>query len=152
MASTTTSGRGRGGAITGINVTPLVDVTLVLLIIFMVTAKLIVNHSAMTVDLPKAASGSDVQEILSVVLAFPTGTEVNGERLGDDEGIAIRARGAAAKDKDVRAVIKADGAIPHSRVMHVLDVLRESGVSKIGFGVTPVPPVPAPAAGPAARP
>lgn len=53
--TTATPARGRNNAITGINVTPLVDITLVLLIVFMVTAKLIVNHSALTVDLPKAA-------------------------------------------------------------------------------------------------
>jgi phytoene dehydrogenase-like protein len=51
------STRAPGGAITGINVTPLVDITLVLLIVFMVTAKLIVRRQALPVDLPKAASG-----------------------------------------------------------------------------------------------
>ena len=51
-------------AITGINVTPLVDITLVLLIIFMVTAKIIVSQSV-PLDLPKAASGTDVQTVFS---------------------------------------------------------------------------------------
>jgi biopolymer transport protein ExbD len=55
-------------AITGINVTPLVDIVLVLLIIFMVTAKLIVSKSV-PLDLPKAASGSDIQTVFSIVLA-----------------------------------------------------------------------------------
>jgi biopolymer transport protein TolR len=132
-------GRGRSGAITGINVTPLVDITLVLLIIFMVTAKLIVNRHAMNVDLPKAASGNEVQEVLSVVLHQNGSMQVNGSLVETDEALTAATRSSYAKDKNVRAVIKADGAVPHARVMHVLDVLRLGGVSKVGFGVVPVP-------------
>jgi biopolymer transport protein ExbD len=130
--------RGRAGAITGINVTPLVDITLVLLIIFMVTAKLIVNKNAMTVDLPKAATGGEVQEIFSIVLAPNDVLQVNGETVGDDKQFSARAAAAYAKDKDVRAVLKADGTIPHARVMHVLDLLRLTGIAKVGFGVVPI--------------
>jgi len=133
--------RGRAGAITGINVTPLFDITLVLLIIFMVTAKLIVNRQAMTVDLPRAASGKDVQEVLSVVLAATGETQVNGDTVADDEAISVRARAALAKDKDVRAVLKADGTVQHTRVMHALDLLRLAGIAKVGFGVVPPRPV-----------
>lgn len=126
-----------GGAITNINVTPLVDITLVLLIVFMVTAKLIVSHVALPVDLPKASTGNDVQEILSVVLAADGATQVNGAKLDGDDDILPLAQKAQRDNKDLRAVIKADGDVPHRRVMHVLDVLRLAGVSKIGFGVTP---------------
>ena len=126
-----------GGAITSINVTPLVDITLVLLIVFMVTAKLIVSHVALPVDLPKASTGNEVQEILSVVLAADGATQVNGARLGNDDEILPLAQRAQHDNKDLRAVIKADGDVPHRRVMHVLDVLRQAGVAKIGFGVTP---------------
>jgi biopolymer transport protein ExbD len=132
--------RGATGAITSINVTPLVDITLVLLIIFMVTAKLIVSHVALPVDLPKAATGNEVQEILSVVLSAGGVTQVDGSILASDDAILPLARSAQAKNKDVRAVIKADGEVPHRRVMHVLDVLRQAGISKIGFGVTPEAP------------
>jgi biopolymer transport protein ExbD len=59
--------------------------------------------------------------------------------LENDEALTAATRLSYAKDKDVRAVIKADGAVPHARVMHVLDVLRLGGVSKVGFGVVPVP-------------
>lgn len=137
-----TQGNGPGGAITSINITPLVDITLVLLIIFMVTAKLIVSHSALQVELPKAASGSETQEILSIVLAAAGETEVNGQRLLDDDAILGVASAIQAKNNDVRAVLKADGTIQHSRVMHVLDMLKQAGVSRIGFGVMPVPAKP----------
>jgi biopolymer transport protein ExbD len=133
------SPRSPSGAITGINVTPLVDITLVLLIIFMVTAKLIVSHKAMTVDLPKAASGNDVQEVFSVILGASGTTQVNGETLSDDDAVLPRAQAAQGANKDLRAVIKADGTVPHSRVMHVLDLLKQAGVGKIGFGVLPIP-------------
>jgi biopolymer transport protein ExbD len=134
------NGRGAGGAITGINVTPLVDITLVLLIVFMVTAKLIVSHVALPVDLPKAATGNEIQEILSVVLSASGATQVNGSSLDRDDEILPLARAAQAKSAELRAVIKADGDVPHRRVMVVLDLLRQAGVSKVGFGVTPAPP------------
>ena len=125
--------------ITGINVTPLVDITLVLLIIFMVTAKLMVNHTALSVELPKAATGHDVQEIFSVVLTAGGIVQVNGTTLGAEDDLLSRARTAKASNSELRTVIKADGDVPHRRVMHVLDMLREAGVSKIAFGVTPIP-------------
>jgi biopolymer transport protein ExbD len=63
--------------ITGINVTPLVDITLVLLIIFMVTPKLVVSR-ALPLDLPKAATGSEVQQVFALSLAADGSTFVNG--------------------------------------------------------------------------
>jgi len=127
----------QSGAITSINVTPLVDITLVLLIIFMVTAKLIVRRDALTVDLPRAATGASVQEIFSIVLAAGGQTEVNGVAVPNDDEIGRLARLAREANPELRAVIKADGAVYHRRVMHVLDLLRGAGVSKIGFGVVP---------------
>jgi biopolymer transport protein TolR len=129
--------RGRAGAITGINVTPLVDIVLVLLIIFMVTAKLIVNKDALTVDLPKAASGSEVQEIFSVVMTPGDTLAVNGAVVKTDVEFTSLALASLAKDKEVRAVLKADGAVPHAKVMHVLDLLRLAGIAKVAFGVVP---------------
>lgn len=138
-------------AITGINVTPLVDITLVLLIIFMVTAKLIVNKSV-PLDLPKAATGSDIQTVFSVVLAADGTTQVDSNRVPNDDAILGLARSAHDKNNDLRAVIKADAAVPHGRVIHVLDLLKQAQVGKIAFGVQPtaagVPgaaPAPAPA-------
>ena len=127
-------------AITGINVTPLVDITLVLLIIFMVTAKIIVSQSV-PLDLPKAASGTEVQVIFSVVLAADGATQVDSRGVANDDAILPLAREAHGKNPELRAVIKADSAVPHGRVIHVLDLLKQAGVSKIAFGVTPVPPV-----------
>lgn len=135
-------------AITGINVTPLVDITLVLLIIFMVTAKLIVNKSV-PLDLPKAATGSDIQTVFSVVLAADGTTQVDSNRVPNDDAILALSRAAHDKNPDLRAVIKADASVPHGRVIHVLDLLKQAQVGKIAFGVQPtaagVPGTPPPA-------
>ena len=133
------NGRSVGGAITGINVTPLVDITLVLLVVFMVTAKVIVSHSALPLDLPKAATGSEVKEILSIAIAANGTTQVDGTSISTDDEILRCARRSFEKNRDLRADIRADGDVPHRRVMRVLDLLRLAGVSKIGFGVTPLP-------------
>jgi biopolymer transport protein ExbD len=140
--------------ITGINVTPLVDIVLVLLIIFMVTAKLIVSKSV-PLDLPKAASGSDVQTVFSVVLRADNGTEVDSAPVANDDAILPLARAAHDKNPELRAVIKADSSVTHGRVIHVLDLLKQAQVAKIAFGVQPTAPAGggvAPAPTPAPKP
>jgi biopolymer transport protein ExbD len=126
-------------AITGINVTPLVDITLVLLIIFMVTTRFIVNQTV-PLDLPKASTGtSDVTVVFSIVLSADGRAQVDGRPIDNDDQILQKARDAAADHPDMRAVIKADAAVTHGRVIHVLDLLKQAHVNKIAFGVTPVP-------------
>src|SRR6185437_5861711 len=101
-----------GGMISGINVTPLVDITLVLLIIFMVTATYIVKAS-IDVDLPRAAhGGEDVGEMMTVVVKQKDGVvdkrgvpcdvlAVNGT-FTDEAGLKTQLQGAVAKDKDAK--------------------------------------------------
>lgn len=126
--------------ITGIKVTPLVDITLVLLIIFMVTAKLVVSRS-MPMDLPKAATGGEMQQIFSLSLREDGSTQVDGTATPTDQDLLGRARQALAKSAELRAVVQADGSVPHRRVMHALDVLRQAGITRIAFGVKPGLPV-----------
>src|SRR5215831_11521173 len=89
------------GLIAGINVTPLVDVTLVLLIIFMVTAKIIVSQG-MPMDLPKAASGESLQTIFSVELSADGKTRVDSEPTANDDAIMPLAKTAHDRNKDLR--------------------------------------------------
>ncbi|HYP75479.1 MAG TPA: biopolymer transporter ExbD [Polyangiaceae bacterium] len=124
------------GMVSGINVTPLVDVTLVLLIIFMVTARIIVSQG-MPMDLPKAASGEALQQVFSVELSADGKTRVDSDNLGSDEAITPLAKAAKAKNADLRAVIRADRKVEHGRVIHVLDLLKRAGVAKIAFAVSP---------------
>jgi biopolymer transport protein ExbD len=127
------------GLISGINVTPLVDVMLVLLVIFMVTAKIIVQQG-MPMDLPKSASGEAMQSIFSVDLSVDGRVRVDSKAVADDEGILPLARHAKTENKEIRAVIRADKKVEHGRVIHVLDLLRQAGVSKIAFAVSPSAP------------
>lgn len=124
--------------ITGINVTPLVDITLVLLIIFMVTAKLVVSQS-IPLDLPQAATGDAVQELFAVSLTADGRTAVDGQVLSEDSAIISHAKRALQKNPEVRAIVRADGVVQHQRVMAVLDLLREAGMGKVAFAVTPGP-------------
>ena len=136
------------GIITDINVTPLVDITLVLLIIFMVTAKIIVSQS-LPMDLPKAAQGQDVQLVFGLELHANGDTLIDGKRIPNDDAILPMAKEAQAKNSELRAVIRADTSVKHGRVIRALDLLKQAGVSKIAFGVSPIPPEPGGAAPPA---
>jgi biopolymer transport protein ExbD len=129
------------GMVSGINVTPFVDICLVLLIIFMVTAKWI-NQQSLPLDLPKAANGQDIQMIFGVELHANGDLMVNGKKLASDDAILPLAKEELAKTPDLRAVIRADTSVQHGRVIRVLDLLKQGGVSKIAFGVSPVPAEP----------
>lgn len=126
------------GLISAINVTPLVDITLVLLIVFMVTAKIIVSQG-MPMDLPKAATGDVVQTVFSVELTADGRTSVDQKPVESDGALSQLAKVAREKNKDLRAVIRADRTVQHGRVIHVLDLLKRAGVAKIAFAVSPVP-------------
>jgi biopolymer transport protein ExbD len=131
------SGHRPGAVITGINVTPLVDVTLVLLVIFVVTAKFVATDRTIGLDLPKAASGQSVQTILSVEIFADGARKVDGVVVQEDTRLGELARRAARENPELRAVIRADGVVPHRLVVGTLDVLRRAGVARVGFGVRP---------------
>jgi biopolymer transport protein TolR len=122
----------RGGIIEGINVTPLVDIVLVLLIIFIVTAKMVVAPSV-PLDLPQASQGEEVQTIFSVAIAKDGSLHIDGKP-AEDSALATSAKAALAKDKELRAVIQADGDVSHRRVIDVLDRLKGAGLTKVAFG------------------
>src|SRR3954454_24652090 len=98
------------GVISGIKVTPLVDITLGLLIIFMVTAKIIVSQS-LPLDLPKAAAGQDIQLIFGLELHSNGDTVVDGKKVTSDDAIFPLAKEAQAKNSELRAVIRADTSV-----------------------------------------
>jgi len=124
------------GIIAGINVTPLVDITLVLLIIFIVTAKIIVAP-AVPLDLPRASQSEQVQVIFSVIVPADGPTLVNGQPVTNDDAVLQLAQQAFAGDPEVRAVINADGEDKYRRVIHVLDLIKSAGISRVAFGALP---------------
>jgi biopolymer transport protein ExbD len=125
------------GTISAINVTPLVDVMLVLLAIFMLTAKLADEDSAVPLDLPKAASGEVTQRILHVAIDAQGHRRVDGTDVADDGALRVLAERMHREHPDVRTVIEAAGHADHEHVIAVLDVLRLAGISKIAFAVEP---------------
>lgn len=120
--------------ITGINVTPLVDVVLVLLIIFMVTANFIVRET-MEVDLPRAANaGETVQGLLAVVMDKQGRLYLDGEQVSEGQLVAKVAE-TVKKDAETRAILSADQSLPYGEVMHLIDVVKGQGVSRFALNI-----------------
>jgi biopolymer transport protein TolR len=120
--------------IAAINVTPLVDVTLVLLIIFMVTATYVVR-AAIEVDLPRAAAGG---ETVAPTLAFALDRE--GKLFLDGapatlDGARAAVRAALARSTEARALISADRSVSHGRVIEVIDLVKQEGLTRFAIDV-----------------
>ena len=132
MASSTSSA---DETISGINVTPLVDVVLVLLVVLMVTATYLASRT-IPVDLPKSATSEATAAPLAVTLDRTGGLYLDGDVVTLD---ALRARVRAARRQraDLRAVIAADGAVTHRRVVGVIDLLRQENVVHFAINVSP---------------
>lgn len=136
MAGTGPKGpHSRGRHISGINVTPLVDIMLVLLVIFMVTAQF-ASPTAIPLDLPKANESEEQQTVLSIELPEDGSVHVNGEA-AEAEQLEGLARKELDEDPELRAVIQADGDVSHRRVMRVMDELRAGGLTRVAFGTQP---------------
>ena len=120
--------------ITDINVTPLVDIMLVLLIVFMVTTTYIVNPS-IKVDLPKASTGSEtVQTTLALSLDTAGTLYLNGEA-SNEAAMEQFIKAELPKNADLQAVIAADKAVPHGTVVHLIDVVKRAGVRRFAINV-----------------
>lgn len=120
--------------ISGINVTPLVDIVLVLLIVFMITAP-VIYQSSIHVQLPKAKSGeSNPKNPLQFSLTK------EGELYWDKEGISwdqahLKLKALGEKTSQETAVISADLATPHGTVIRLMDALRQAGLTRIAINV-----------------
>ena len=121
--------------IASINITPFVDVVLVLLIIFMVTSTAIVR-AAIEVDLPKAASGGQsVETTINLVLTKDGKLLLNGEEKGSREEMAQFIKAEAEKNPKVQAVIAADKGVPYGEVMSVIDLVKLNGVTSFALNI-----------------
>lgn len=130
-----------GRMITEINVTPLVDITLVLLIIFMVTTTYIVNPS-IKVDLPKAVSGSDqTRTTLALTLTKDGQLYLNGEA-SDETKVRTLIAAELPQNPELQAIIAADKVVPHGSVVHIIDLVKRAGVRKFAINVDSSPALP----------
>ncbi len=127
------------GEITGINVTPLVDIVLVLLIIFMVTANFITRESK-EVDLPSAAVAEAVlPESVNLVMDKTGKIFFDGEEV-DDATLRLRLRAARTKNKEVRAMIAADKTLEYGKVMMLIDTVNIEGIAKFALNIQRMAP------------
>ena len=125
---------GEDAIITDINVTPLVDVVLVLLIIFMVTATYIVRR-AIQVDLPRAsAAGEEVATTVVVVMTRDGILYLDGERRTEPD-LEDRLRQLVARDGQARALVSADQGLQLGSVVHVIDLVKRAGVGQFALDV-----------------
>ena len=133
-------GRGRTGhgrEMSEINVTPLVDVMLVLLIIFMVAAPMMTR--GIDVDLPKTTTAEAIEEERIEITLDHEGQlwlaekPITPERLADDMTRLARFRPGSG------VFLKADGRSPYASVLKVMDLIRRSGIEKIAMVTLPAP-------------
>jgi biopolymer transport protein ExbD len=125
---------GDDDVITHINVTPLVDIVLVLLIVFMVTTPYIVR-SQVDVDLPEAASGdAGTEETLTIQISS------DGTHHLDGEEATLEAIGSAVDERlsshsDLRAIIAADEEVDYEHVVDVIDTLKSNGLDAFALEI-----------------
>ena len=120
--------------ISGINITPLVDVVLVLLIIFMITAP-VLYQSAINVQLPKVKTGSEAPKSPLNFALSKEGDLTWDRKPLDWAAIPERLKALGPSVSEEAAIISADEATPHGTVMKLIDTLRQSGLSKFAFNV-----------------
>jgi len=128
------SGRGGRGAIVGINVTPMVDVVLVLLVIMMVSATYIVSQS-LKVELPKTATSDETTNSVATVTITAKGEYLfNGEAVSEAD-LKARLHETKAKGGEPSVVVSGDQAALHGLVVHVIDLAKLEGISKFAIHV-----------------
>jgi biopolymer transport protein ExbD len=120
------------GPILGINVTPLVDVTLVLLIVFMITAKMIVQQG-IPLDLPHASTTTKVDSTITVTIDAQGAMAVDGRPIANGAALTQAAREAHARGPEVKAVIRAPASATHGSVVTAMDALRRGEVTRIAL-------------------
>lgn len=126
-----------------INMTPLIDVMLVLLVIFIITAPLMV--SAVKVELPQTegAQASEAPQFVSLAL------DKSGQAYLADQPIALpdladALRKSAAQNPLTEVQLRADASVPYGRVVEVMGLAHAAGLSRIGFVANPEPPAATP--------
>ncbi len=132
------------GAISEINVTPLVDVVLVLLVIFMVTAPMIAAQGIL-VDSPKASTGTAVQGTLTLAItndgSLIVVTDTKEQRFAADDRLSATqlVRDFHLTHPESKAIIAGDKDVSHGAVMEVIDMVRGAGIEKFALRTKPKP-------------
>ncbi|MGE3768681.1 MAG: ExbD/TolR family protein [Kofleriaceae bacterium] len=123
--------------ITDINVTPFVDVVLVILVVFIVTAKLIVARGV-EIDKPKASTGGDVQSTLRISVKENGDLFVNGDKFATDAEAVARIKQIAAATSKPKAIIAGSRNGAYGNVMRAIDLVQQAGVTGIALENVPL--------------
>ncbi len=129
-----------------INVTPLVDVMLVLVVIFIITAPLLA--SSIRLDLPRsdAAQANEVPQFVTLVVDKSGQAFLNDRPVSADQ-LTQSLRQSATLNPDTEVQLRADQAVPYGRIVEVMGIAQKAGLNRIGF-VTDAPAEAAPVARP----
>jgi biopolymer transport protein ExbD len=121
--------------ISGINVTPLVDIMLVLLIIFMLVSTL-TDFTSIKVELPHAATGDALHtETVSVMLSKEGGCYLSGKKIESVARLGAYLTDKKKENPDIQVIISADRKVYHEKVVEVIDLLRKIGIFKFAINV-----------------
>lgn len=134
MAGTSAVRGGRRAPIVGINVTPMVDVVLVLLVIMMVSAVYIVSQS-LKVELPKTANSDEPAQSPLAVTITKEGKYFFEQKPIDEAGLVGKLKKARSEKKDPSLVVTADKEAYHGDVVHVIDLAKSEGITKFAINV-----------------
>lgn len=124
------------GIIAEINVTPLVDIMLVLLIIFMLTANLIAKQ-AIEVELPRASQSTSLNPTTLAITLTREGSLYLNAKPTTPAGLREAVSAAVSKDPKTQAIISGDKSVSHGRVVWVLDVVKSLGVASFAIQIDP---------------
>ena len=131
--------RGRYRPLAEINVTPLVDVMLVLLIIFMVTAPLMT--SGVTVDLPKADAAPLNQDATPITLSIDAAGQIYLEDTQIPlDTLVAKLKAIAQNNPDRRIFVRGDRSLPYGRIMQVMATITQGGFTKVALLAEAAPP------------
>jgi biopolymer transport protein TolR len=124
-----------------INMTPLIDVMLVLLVIFMITAPMMTSSLKLELPRVEAAASSDTPKFLAVALDEQGRLYLDDELL-DEPRFLERLNAAAQKNPQLEVQLRADKVIPYGRVAELMGALQTAGLTRIGFVIEPAAPPP----------
>lgn len=138
---------GGDGSIEDINVTPLVDIMLCLMVIFIIAAAMVVaSPRAIDIELPKAASGEKKERPRTFAVVYGPKGELffNGDKV-DWAGLRTRVRAAKKANEEVQAIIAADAKLSYGKVMRLIDAIRVDGVERYALNIDHDPAINPPA-------
>jgi biopolymer transport protein TolR len=140
MAATMASGYSDDddGSLSGINVTPLVDVTLVLLIVFMITVPAIVGSARVKVDLPETTAVAAESENIPLIFSLKQSSDGKlvlylNENPIDEDGVRKMFSGGVKPNAEQQVSLSADKGIEYGQVMRIVDLLESLGLKKLAL-------------------